>query len=99
MYTVSIIGLDTTSPGIMDTVLYVYYVWVLIKSDVSFINIGGPKKDRLLFRYWVAVYLAALSDFLGRSTAWMLGRTPPWAMVTPASSLFSSSSFLMASWR
>ena len=24
----------------------------------------------------------------------MLGRTPPWAMVTPASSLFSSSSFL-----
>ena len=26
----------------------------------------------------------------------MLGRTPPWAMVTPASSLFSSSSFLKA---
>ena len=24
----------------------------------------------------------------------MLGRTPPWAMVTPASNLFSSSSFL-----
>ena len=32
--------------------------------------------------------------FLGRRTAWMLGKTPPWAMVTPARSLFSSSSFL-----
>jgi hypothetical protein len=28
-----------------------------------------------------------LPDFLGRSTEWMLGRTPPSAMVTPASSL------------
>jgi len=28
----------------------------------------------------------------------MLGSTPPWAMVTPANSLFNSSSFLMASW-
>ena len=33
-----------------------------------------------------------LADFLGRRTAWMLGRTPSWVMVTPA--LFSSSSFL-----
>ena len=32
--------------------------------------------------------------FLGRRTAWMLGNTPPWAMVTPDMSLFSSSSFL-----
>ena len=48
---------------------------------------------------WFLIYLAALSDFLGRRTAWMLGRTPPWAMVTPARSLFNSSSFLMASWR
>merc|ERR1719239_339673 len=36
--------------------------------------------------------------FLGRRTAWMLGSTPPWAMVTPAMSLFSSSSFLVAVW-
>merc|ERR1719228_622440 len=41
----------------------------------------------------------ALALFLGNSTAWMLGKTPPWAMVTPARSLFSSSSFLMASCR
>ena len=40
-----------------------------------------------------------LEDFLGSSTEWMLGRTPPWAMVTPARSTLSSSSFLMASWR
>jgi len=37
------------------------------------------------------------SVFFGRRTAWMFGNTPPWAMVTPANSLFSSSSFLMAS--
>ena len=30
----------------------------------------------------------------GSSTAWMLGKAPPWAMVTPARSLLSSSSFL-----
>ena len=38
-----------------------------------------------------------VADFLGRRTAWMLGRTPPWAMVTPARSLFNSSSLRMAS--
>merc|ERR550517_2220356 len=37
--------------------------------------------------------------FLGRRTAWMLGNTPPWAIVTPDMSLFSSSSFLMANCR
>ena len=31
-------------------------------------------------------------------TCWMLGSTPPWAIVTPASSLLSSSSFL-TQWR
>jgi len=36
--------------------------------------------------------------FLGRRTAWMLGSTPPSAMVTPASSLDSSSSLRTASW-
>jgi hypothetical protein len=34
----------------------------------------------------------------GRSTAWMLGSTPPLAMVTLPSSRASSSSFLIASW-
>ena len=37
-----------------------------------------------------------LPDFLGRRTAWMLGRTPPAAMVTPPSNLLSSSSFFTA---
>merc|ERR1719432_375585 len=41
----------------------------------------------------------ALALFLGSSTAWMLGKTPPWAMVTPARSLFNSSSLRIASWR
>ncbi|GMR31604.1 hypothetical protein PMAYCL1PPCAC_01808 [Pristionchus mayeri] len=38
------------------------------------------------------VYSLSPAVFLGRSTELMLGRTPPWAMVTPAMSLFSSSS-------
>ena len=46
------------------------------------------------------VYLA-FWVFLGRSTAWMLGSTPPWAMVTPERSLFNSSSLRIANckWR
>ncbi|GMS94099.1 hypothetical protein PENTCL1PPCAC_16276, partial [Pristionchus entomophagus] len=39
------------------------------------------------------VYSLSPAVFLGRSTELMLGRTPPWAMVTPDMSLFSSSSF------
>ncbi len=42
---------------------------------------------------------AFFSLFLGKSTAWMLGRTPPCAIVTPDRSLFSSSSLRMASCR
>lgn len=43
------------------------------------------------------IYLAlALEVFLGKRTAWMLGRTPPCAMVTPDRSLFNSSSFRIA---
>ena len=40
-----------------------------------------------------------LSVFFGSNTAWMLGNTPPWAMVTLPNSLFSSSSLRMASCR
>ncbi|CAN8009185.1 unnamed protein product [Ixodes pacificus] len=39
------------------------------------------------------------SVFLGSNTAWMLGRTPPCAMVTPDRSLLSSSSLRMANCR
>ena len=46
----------------------------------------------------VFVYaLGFFSVFLGRRTAWMFGSTPPCAMVTPASSLFNSSSLRTAS--
>ena len=36
--------------------------------------------------------------FLGSKNTWMLGRTPPDAIVTELSNLLSSSSFLIASW-
>ena len=45
------------------------------------------------------IYLALLWEedcYLGNRTTWVLGSTPPWAMVTPWSNLFKSSSFRMA---
>jgi len=59
---------------------------------------GGTEKCLWFDEVCGPVYLA-FWDFLGRSTAWMLGSTPPWAMVTPDRSLFNSSSLRMASWR
>ena len=80
-------------------ILFIFIYQFDDKINLFMKNIGGLEKDRLFYSGHSVIYLAALSDFLGRRTAWMLGRTPPWAMVTPASSLFNSSSFLMASWR
>ena len=76
-------------------IYFLCIVWWII----FFVNFGGSKKSRLFLVLNWTIYLEALSDFLGRRTAWMLGRTPPWAMVTPARSLFNSSSFLIASCR
>lgn len=45
----------------------------------------------------LGVFSATFSDFLGRRTGLMFGRTPPCAIVTPARSFPSSSSFLTAS--
>jgi len=59
----------------------------LIGRSQRDLNDGGGKKREIYF----------FSVFLGRRTAWMLGRTPPWAMVTPERSLFNSSSLRMAS--
>ena len=44
---------------------------------------------------YIVVYF--LTVFLGSKTAWMLGRTPPDAIVTPPNNLFNSSSFFTAS--
>ena len=38
--------------------------------------------------YYCPPIIVSYCRLLGRRTAWMLGRTPLWAMVTPASSLF-----------
>ena len=54
--------------------------------------------ERPFFDVDEKTYAFLASDFLGRRTAWMLGSTPPCAMVTPLRSLFNSSSFLIASW-
>jgi len=50
---------------------------------------------------WVVKLSVAglLPYFFSSRPAWMLGRTPPWAIVTSDSSLFSSSSLRTASWR
>lgn len=64
---------------------------------------GGVGRHQCLCLYRVAKTsshqeeVAFDLDFFGSSTAWMLGRTPPDAMVTPPSSLLSSSSLRTAS--
>ena len=72
-----------------DLILFLFYyfswnVWVALKRA------GGCCFHKL-------ITYAFFEVFFGRSTAWMFGSTPPWAMVTPPKSLLSSSSFLMAS--
>ena len=82
-------------------IVYNYKVWcseITAKRYFSLESVVCPKKGTIWCKKPAgrAIYLA-FWDFLGRSTAWMLGRTPPWAMVTPERSLFNSSSLRMAS--
>jgi len=66
----------------------------LSSIDPTRINESWPCTLQSCFRAELSAYFPL---FLGRSTAWILGRTPPAAMVTFPRSLFSSSSFLTAS--
>ena len=65
---------------------------------VQLVYFGGDQNHQVLFKIKALYSTSFFEVFLGRSTAWMLGRTPPEAMVTLPSSLLSSSSFLTASW-
>ena len=56
---------------------------------------GGGYIVEYVLRAWERSIYAF--DFLGRSTEWMLGSTPPEAMVTVPRSLLSSSSLRIAS--
>lgn len=61
----------------------------------------GPEKGRVRGPDGYAgdgVY-GFFSVFLGKSTACIFGNTPPWAIVTPESNLFNSSSLRIANWR
>ena len=77
----------------MDNVSSVLWV-VLIKTgcrDDDGTLVGAARSQR------ENAYLLE-ADFLGKRVAWMLGRTPPWATVTPPRNLLSSSSLRTASW-
>ena len=65
------------------------YDWWLLKEPLML--------DRMESKTLQA--FAFFSAFLGSSTAWMFGKTPPCAMVTPPSNLLSSSSFRIANCR
>ena len=77
------------------------YRCICLKESL-FLNVVWPKNGpnySLVMQKPQEQEVYFFSVFLGRSTAWMLGSTPPWAMVTPERSLFNSSSLRMASWR
>lgn len=71
------------------------FVWVGTKSSLfcflccCFLSISCRERTNHLSVY--------LDDFLGSKTAWMFGKTPPLAIVTPPSKRFNSSSFFTAS--
>jgi hypothetical protein len=82
------------------TFLHVIYI-SLIQRIIS-----GSEKSRFFRKEQLQpIYLLlppptfGVAVFFGSNTAWMLGSTPPCAIVTPDNSLFSSSSFLIASCR
>ena len=58
-----------------------------------FVVVACFKVEYSIYR-WI-IYLA-VTVFFGRRTAWMFGKTPPDAIVTPPNNLFNSSSFLTA---
>ena len=87
-----------------------FWMWVWWHGIDSFSYRGGFFVDIVRFSFWKMwwlwkeplclsfddVHFAVLPVFFGSKTAWMLGSTPPCAIVTPPSSLFSSSSFRIA---
>ena len=85
--------------GIVQHVYYnIYYQYYLGL-------IGSTLRNQMKFRKMCVGTLetapnaySAFLLFLGSSTEWMLGSTPPAAMVAPLISLFSSSSLRTASW-
>ncbi|XP_011887010.1 PREDICTED: uncharacterized protein LOC105572718 [Cercocebus atys] len=69
----------------------------LLHATRSWSTLASCFSGQLLSRCFTACGFT--SGLLSSSTAWMLGRTPPCAMVTRPRSLFSSSSLRMASCR
>ena len=65
-------------------------VWFIVPFVVKVLREGAVEEEE-------ADAYSFLPDFFGSNTAWMLGRTPPSAMVTPDKSLLSSSSLRTAS--
>ena len=74
-------------------------LWWTTDSDSIWINCVALKRAIVNIWSFEDLYLAGFCVFLGNNTAWMFGKTPPCAMVTPDRSFYNSSSVLMASCR
>ena len=68
------------------------FFWVDFKKSCFCLFVESKNfYSSILIKY--AIYF---STFFGSKTAWMFGKTPPDAIVTPPNNLFNSSSFLTA---
>ena len=80
----------TISPGSARSICHSATSWAGARPVVEqWLNLQSYKGQHWPWNYTTIPHLS--DDHNG---TWMLGRTPPWAMVTPAISLFNSSSFL-----
>ena len=95
-----------------DVCMSLFYSFVYIFHSILYLFVKKKKKyhlfnqlfweDEVALRRAVGLFCSCeqiiydFCVFLGNRTAWMFGKTPPWAIVTPDRSLFSSSSLRIA---
>ena len=88
----------------LDTIIDLWCSWLLINLQYELFNVhkGGFKKiwvgihdpSIFIFNFTFSYIISCYSAFFGRRTAWVFGRTPQEAILTPPKSLLSSLSFL-----
>ena len=71
-----------------------YWLFIVHKGGFKKIRIGVHDLSIFLFAFTFWCNISYFDGFLGRSTAWIIGRIPPEALKTPPSKLFVHVSFV-----